>query len=89
MGAQMAEAQVTFHNKADIRVQAQVFTGRSLISTCLANSGETHILQTSSTRHDIYLRDATTGMEIARKRDNEAASVVLSQQEGRYILTGS
>jgi hypothetical protein len=85
----MAEAQVTFRNETDIRVQAQVFTGRSLISTCLANPGETHILQTSSTRHDIYLRDATTGLEIARKRDNEAASVVLSQQERHYILIGS
>ena len=83
----MSEEQVTFHNEALIRVQAQVFTGRSLISTCLANPGETHILQTGSARHDIYLRDAATGLELARKRDSEAATVILSRYQGHYILT--
>lgn len=83
----MAEAQVTFHNEADIRVQAQVFAGRSLVSTCLANPGEIHILETGSTRHDIYLRDAATGWEIARKRDSEAVTIVLSRHQGRYILS--
>jgi len=83
----MSEEQLTFHNEALIRVQAQVFTGRSLISTCLANPGETHILQTGPTGHDIYLRDASTGMVIARKCGNEAAVVVLSLHQGHYILS--
>ena len=83
----MAEEQVTFHNEAHIRVQAQVFLGRSLISTCLASPGEIHTLQTGSAQHDIYLRDAATGLVIAHRRDNEATDVVLSRQHGRYILS--
>lgn len=83
----MAEEQVTFHNKANIRVQAQVFTGRTLVSTCLADPGEIRTLRSGSVRHDIYLRDAATGWEVARKRDNESATVVLSLQKGHYILS--
>ena len=83
----MAEEQVTFHNKAEIRVQAQIFTGRTLISTCLANPGETHTLQNGSVPYDIYLKNAATGWEIARRQDNETATVVLSHHRGRYVLS--
>ncbi|HSG18027.1 MAG TPA: hypothetical protein VLE70_17155 [Anaerolineae bacterium] len=83
----MTEELVTFHNHADIRVQAQIFMGRTLVSTCLANPGEIHTLQSGSIRHDIYLKNAATGWEIARKQDSEAATVVLSQHKGRYILS--
>ena len=83
----MAGKQVTFHNKAEIRVQAQIFTGRTLISTCLANPGETHTLQNGSIPYDIYLKSAATGWEIARRRDNETATVVLSHHGGRYVLS--
>jgi len=83
----MVEEQITFHNRADIRVQAQIYTGRILVSTCLAKPGEIHTLQCGSVRHDIYLRDAATGWELTRKRDNEAATVILSQRQGHYILT--
>lgn len=80
-------AQVTFHNKAKIRVQAQIFTGRTLVSTCLAGPGEIHTLQSGSVRYDIYLKNAATGWEIARMRDNAAATVTLNQHKGRYILS--
>ncbi len=83
----MVEEEITFHNLAGIRVQAQVFTGRTLVSTCLANPGESHALRSGSVRHDIYLKDAATGWEVARKRDNEAASVILRLHKGHYILT--
>jgi hypothetical protein len=86
-GEKMAEEEVTFHNKADIRVQAQIFTGRTLVSTCLVSPGEIHTLQSGSIRHDIYLKNAATGWEVARKRDNEAAIVVLSRRKGHYILS--
>ncbi len=36
----MAEQEITFHNNAEIKVQAQVYTGRTLVSTCLAAPGE-------------------------------------------------
>jgi len=87
VGEEMAEDQVTLHNKADIRVQAQIFTGRTLVSTCLVSPGEIHTLQSGSIGHDIYLKNAATGWEIARKRDNEAATVVLSRRKGHYILS--
>jgi hypothetical protein len=83
----MTEEQVTFHNKAEIRVQAQIFTGRTLISTCLANPGEIHTLQNGSIPYDIYLKNAATGWEIARSRYSEATTVVLSGQKGHYLLS--
>jgi hypothetical protein len=87
VGEKMTEEQVTFHNKAEIRVQAQIFTGRTLVSTCLANPGEIHTLQSGSIRYDIYLKNAATGWEIARKRDNEATTVILQQNKGHFILS--
>ena len=77
IGETVGEEQVTFHNKPEIRVQAQMFTGRILVSTCLADPGESHTLQSSSVRYDIYLKNAATGWEITRKRDNAAATVTL------------
>ena len=86
---EMVEEQVNFHNNTNTRVQAQIFIGRTLVSTCLADPGEIHALSSGSVRHDIYLKNAATGWEVARKRDNEAAVVVLSQHKGRYILLES
>ena len=83
----MAEEQIVFHNKAEIRVQVQLFTGRTLECTCLANPGEIHTLRSSSSRFDIFLRNAATGWEIARKQDNEAVTVTLSKLGGRYVLS--
>jgi len=83
----MVEGQITLHNRADIRVQAQIFTGRTLVSTCLASPGEIHTLKSGSVRHDIYLKDAATGWEVAHKRDNVATIVVLHQHNGHYVLT--
>ena len=83
----MAEEQVTFHNKAEIRVQAQIFTGRTLISACLANPGETHTLRSGSIQYDIYLKNAATGWEIERSRNNETATVVLSHHRGCFVLS--
>ena len=85
----MTEMQITFHNKAKIRVQAQIFAGRTLVSTCLADPGETHILPTESARYDIFLRNAANGWEIARKLDSEDSSVTLMQDKDRYDLTGN
>jgi hypothetical protein len=83
----MTQDQITFHNSTDMRVQAQVFMGRTLVSTCLANPGEIHTLSSGSAKHDIYVKDAATGWEVARKLDNEAAGVELRRREGHYILS--
>ena len=84
----MAVIAVTFHNKAELRVQAQIFSGRTLISTCVAEPGETHSLQAESAPYDIYCKNGATGWELARRLGSEAQTVTLQQQKGRYVMTG-
>jgi hypothetical protein len=86
-GGKMAAAELTFHNQIKLRVQAQIFLGRTLISTCLANPGEVCTLIAESSGYDIFFKNGATGREIARKLNNEADNLTLSQQNGRYILT--
>ena len=85
----MAETEITFHNEAGIRVQAQIFTGRTLVSTCVAGPGEIRILLTEPMPYDIFLKNGATGWEIARKLDSEAKTVTLRQHKGRFVITGS
>ena len=83
----MAPTKLTFHNQIKMRVQAQIFLGRTLISTYLASPGEVCILLADSSRYDIFFKNGATGHELARKLNNEADSLTLSLQNGRYILT--
>jgi hypothetical protein len=84
----MLKSEITFHNKSEIKALAQIFTGRTLVSTCLAGPGETCILPTESARYDIFLRNGATGWEIARKLDSEAKTLTLmKQREGWYVIT--
>ena len=83
----MADIEVTFHNKAEIRVQAQIFTGRTLISTIVVGPGEVRSLPADSLKFDIFFKNGATGWEIARKLDSEAKSFTLSGQKGRYVVT--
>lgn len=82
----MAETHITFHNKAEIRVQAQLFTGRTLVSTCVAGPGEIRILQAESAPYDIFFKNGATGWEIARKLDSEAKILTLNHHKGRYVI---
>jgi hypothetical protein len=82
-------SQVTFRNEAAIRVQAQIFTGRTLVSTAMAGPGESCILSAESTPYDIFLKNGATGWELVRKLASEAKTVTLRQQKGRYVITGS
>lgn len=81
------EKEITFHNHIEMRVQAQIFTGRKLISTCMADPGQTSSLPAMSVRYDIYLKSGATGRGIAHKLDSEAQTFTLSQQKGRYVIT--
>ena len=83
----MAETEITFHNKAEIRIQAQIFKWRALVSTCVAEPGETQTLPTQSARYDIYLKNSVTGWEVGHKLNSEAKTLTLSQLNGRYIIT--
>ena len=84
----MVETEITFHNKTEIRVQAQIFTGRTLVSTCVAGPGEIRtLLQAESTPYDIFFKHGATGWEIARKLGCDAVDFTLSQVNGQYILT--
>lgn len=83
----MTESEVTFHNKTDIRTQAQIFEGQALISTCVVDPGETYVLPARSERYDIFFKNGVTGWELARKLDSEDKIVTLRRHEGRYIVT--
>lgn len=83
----MKETGITFHNQVEIKVQAQIFIGRTYVSTCVANPGEVCVLPAQSVRYDIFLKNGATGWEIARKMDIEAKTLTLSQHKGRYILS--
>jgi hypothetical protein len=83
----MAEIKITFHNKIDVKTQAQVFIDGTLISTDVTNPGETSILLAESGPYDIYLKNSATGWEIARKLGSEAQILTLSQHRGRYVVS--
>ena len=82
----MVETEITFHNETEIRVQAQIFVGRTLISTCVADPGEIRILPAKSLRYDIFFKNGATGWEIARKLDSDARNFTLSQDKSRYTI---
>ncbi len=82
----MVEAEITFHNKTEIRVQAQIFAGRRLVSTCVVDPGKTRILKTDSLRFDIFFKNGATGWEVARKLNSDAKSFLLSQHEMRFTV---
>lgn len=83
----MAETEITFHNKSGIKVQAQIFSGRTLLGTCLAGPGEIRTLLAELVRYDVFLKDGATGWELARKLDSEARTLTLSRHKGRYIIS--
>lgn len=87
LGAQGKMTEITFHNKAEIRVQAQIFTENMLVSTCVAGPGEIHTLPVESVRYDIYLKNGISGWRVAYKLDSEARSLTLSKTNGRYVIT--
>ena len=83
----MTETEVTFHNQTEIRTQAQIFEGQMLVSTCVVDPGETHVLSANSERFDIFFKNGMTGWEMARKLDCVSKIVTLRRHEGRYLLT--
>jgi hypothetical protein len=82
----MAVIQITFHNKVSIRTQAQIFEENVLISTGVADPGQSCVLSAESGQYDIYFKNGVTGWELARQLGSEAKTVTLSQRKGRYII---
>lgn len=80
------EVKITFNNNATIKVQAQIYVGRALVSTCLANPGESGSLTSTSARYDIFFKNGATGREIARKLDSEANSFTLNPKNQGYSI---
>ncbi len=76
------------YNNSELRVQAQLFVGRTLIDTGLLDPGETQILATELPCYDIFLKNAVTGWEIARKLDSESSAITLCLERGRYVIVG-
>ncbi|UCC52777.1 MAG: hypothetical protein JSV68_02195 [Anaerolineaceae bacterium] len=83
----MAKIKITFHNKIDIRAQAQIFVERTLVSTGVADPGKSCILLADAGPYDIYFKHGVTGWELARKLDGAAKTVTLSQRKGRYTIS--
>ena len=82
----LVETGITFHNKTEMRVMAQIFVGRALISTCMLDPGETRILPSGSLRFDIFFKNGATGWEVGRKLDSDARSFTLSKHQTRYTV---
>ena len=80
------ETEITFHNETEIKVQAQIFAGRTLLSTCVAGPGEILSLPSKSLRYDIFFKNGATGWEIARKLGSDAKSFTLSKYQTRYTV---
>jgi hypothetical protein len=83
----MATTEITFHNKIEMKVQAQIFSGGTLISTSVAGPGEIRTLPSESVPYDIYFKNGTTGWGLAHKLDSNVKTVTLSLHRGRYIIT--
>lgn len=84
----MAEKGIAFYNETEIRVQAQIFAGRALEGTCVLDPGERHVLPVAPRRYDIFLKNGTTGWELARQLDCDYTMVTLRREKGRYVLLG-
>lgn len=82
----MTETEITFHNNAEIRVQAQIFAESELISTCVADPGESLTMPVKSVLYDIYCKNSITGWRVAYKLGIEAKNLTLSLNKGRYII---
>jgi len=82
----LVEAEITFHNKTEIKVMAQIFVGRALISTCVVGPGEIQSLLSKSLRNDIFCKNGATGWELARRLDSDARSFTLSEHQRRYSI---
>lgn len=82
----MARIEITFHNKIGIRTLAQIFVEQTLISTGVADPGESCTLSAESGDYDIYFKNGMTGWELTRKLGVKAKRVTLSERKGRYVV---
>ena len=82
----MAMIEVRFHNRAALRVQAQIFHGFQLLYSCVADPDEVCIMPAAVGRYDIFFKNSTTGKELARKLDHEATMLTLSREKGRFVV---
>lgn len=83
----MVEAEITLINRAAIRVQLQIYDGRTLAGTCVTGPGEIGVLPTALERYDIYLKNSVTGWEVAHKLNSAAKTLTLTQENGRFVVT--
>jgi len=80
------ETEITVDNQTELKVMAQIFEGRTLISTCMVVPGQSRRLLSGSVRFDIFFKNGATGWEVARKLDTDAKSFTLSKHQTRYTV---
>ena len=78
--------EVTFHNKIDLRTQAQIFKDDLLVSTGVVDPGDSCILFAEPGQYDIFCKNGVTGWELARQLGGEAKVVTLKLHKGRYVI---
>lgn len=83
----MVETEITFINRAGLRVQLQIYDGRTLAGTCVTGPGEIGVLPAALERYDIYLKNSATGWEIGHKLNSADKTLTLTQENGRFIIT--
>ena len=82
----MSETDITFHNKINIKVQAQIFVGNELISTCMVDPGQSGKMQGESRRFDIYFKNSMTGWKLAYRLGCSSQTFTLYGHKGSYII---
>ena len=81
-------SEIRFHNKTEIKAQAQVFAGETLIGTFLVSPGDTCRIPADSGSYDIFLRNGVTGRELTRKLASDARSLtLLKERDGWFVLS--
>ena len=82
----MSQIEITFHNKIDIRTLAQIFVEQTLISSGVAEPGESCVLMAESGQYDIYFKNGMTGWELTRKLGVKLKRITLMKSQGQYVI---
>jgi hypothetical protein len=82
----MVETEIIVHNMTEIKVLAQIYAGRTLVSTCVVDPGGTGPLSAKSIRFDVFFKNGATGWEIARKLNSDARDITLNHDRHGYTI---
>ncbi len=80
--------EIKFHNKTEIKAQAQIFAGETLTGTFLVGPGDICKMPVEGGNYNIFLRNGVTGRELTRKLDSDAKSLtLLKERNGWFVIS--